>query len=129
MNNVTLNMIKEDFEKLSQDFHFEKSKKFSLIFNLIAIKYNIRYAFCWLAENFPDHNQYSKDGTHWSDFSMDLDGQEMDLKNLKEICYDMGLEMDLLEKIGGMKFNHDMIKQLRTKKIWNFNTICSKIRH
>ena len=79
-------MIVDEFIELDKRITLEQRSKFSLILNLLLVKYEIRDAFCWIAPNFPKKEQYPKNDTHWTDFDIEINGEKLWLKELKEIA-------------------------------------------
>jgi len=104
-------MIVDEFIELDKRITLEQRSKFSLILNLLLVKYEIRDAFCWIAPNFPKKEQYPKNDTHWTDFDIEINGEKLWLKELKEIAENLQLDMDMIQSNEQMKFNHELVKK------------------
>ncbi len=106
-------MIVDEFIKLDKRITLEQRSKFSLILNLLLVKYEIRDAFCWIAPRFPKKEQYPKNDMHWSDFDIEIDGEKLWLKELKEIAENLQLDMDMISDSNSdhMEFNHELVKK------------------
>jgi len=104
-------MIVDEFIELDKRITLEQRSKFSLILNLLLVKYEIRDAFCWIAPNFPKKEQYPKNDTHWTDFDIEINGEKLWLKELKEIAENLQLDMDMISDSDHMEFNHELVKK------------------
>ncbi|MBL76633.1 MAG: hypothetical protein CL763_06905 [Chloroflexi bacterium] len=108
MKNPSPEQILQDSKELLEKVDLPDGYKQEMIFNLLAVKYEIRPAFSWSAGPLPDEG-------NWYDYDMAItDNQgniksKVYLKDLKKLVEDFGLAMDSLKLNGVKEFDYETL--------------------
>ena len=104
----TSEQILQGSKELVKKVNLPDGWKEELIFNLLAVKYEIRPAFSWSAGPLPDKG-------NWYDYDMAITDKQGNikskvyLKDLKKLVEDFGLTMDSLKLNGVKEFDYETL--------------------